>query len=499
MSDNANDTASQNSGTQKFTTTTQENAATTYSTPTAVQPSASSPVTATFSDNHFKIITTLVFMRHTDDRQKEIETFFDANGIDSWDLLKGVKSADLVSGASLPESSGLSKAIFRQRLIQVLDYASIPNTTLSNTLTFQELSEASEQHVTKRSRNTLGSTSPTPQAEDRRIIITVPELPAFSGQVKHYYAWKRKVISLFEQVTLRVVLDDADYHAKNPLTSEACFRAIASALSNGLSKGLVAVQEARNDLSPRNLFLLLVKSFNTPTMQCRFVVAALAHLIQMKPLEHPSSAGSFVTEFRSILCDLQDNGTNLEDMHLVLRSFLIHATEVQGFKTQQNYILEHPKQPIQNYLDRLAKRDTSIPNRTSPPTPREPRTYVQVSDNDVLFARGAKANRQPGNIRYRQEIKRLHPRYVDSKTNSEERVSIEKEIIDSVEQLGGRFLQEDHVKDALLKKHSFGWYVVSPAFARGKVNAALRDHENLERQKVRRDRFLAKKKAAEGK
>jgi len=408
-------------------------------------------------------------------------------------LLKGVKSADLVSGASVPKTSGLSKAIFRQRLIQVLDYASIPNATLSNTLTFQDLSEACEQHVAKRSRFSLGSTNPTTQAaDDRMIIVTVPTLPAFSGQVEDYYAWKRTVLTMFDQATLRGVLDDADYHAKNPSTSEACFRAISNALSNGLSKGLAAAQDARNDYSARNLFLLLVQSFNTPVMQSRYVVAALAHLIKMKPLEHPSSAGSFVAEFHRIICDLEDNGTDLKDISVVLRSFLIHATGVQGFKTQQKYIIEHPGEPIQKYLDRLGKRDSSIAkNRTSTPIPREPRTYVQVSDNDVLFARGAKANRHPGNIRYRQEIQKLHPRYVDLKTTDEERVSMQKEIIDSVEQLGGRFLEEDKIKDALKKKQSLGWYVVSYDFARRKVNVSLRE--------AKRDRYVPKMKAAEGK
>jgi len=109
------------------------------------------------------------------------------------------------------------------------------------------------------------------------------------------------------------------------------------------------------------------------------------------------------------------------------------------------------------------------------------RMYVEPTDDDVLFGRGGRSNKHPGNARYRREVERLEKGY-KAGTKSEKRRIIE-ELIQAV-QSRGNFLEKD-------KQH--GWYVVDGDAIRKKVWQALREDRDPEKRRAKRKRFLAKK------
>jgi len=122
----------------------------------------------------------------------------------------------------------------------------------------------------------------------------------------------------------------------------------------------------------------------------------------------------------------------------------------------------------------------------------EHKTYVTISQHDILLGRGGKSNHHPGNKRYREEVENFRPLYA-SLTTDDEKTSMSQALVDVIEQLGGRFLEEDKLKDADGKNQSLGWYVVPNIVARRKASQALREDSDPEKRKAKRARFLAKK------
>jgi len=125
----------------------------------------------------------------------------------------------------------------------------------------------------------------------------------------------------------------------------------------------------------------------------------------------------------------------------------------------------------------------------------EHKTYVENTEHDVLLGRGGKSNHHPGNKRYREEVENFRPLYA-SLTTDEEKTAMSQALVDVMEQMGGRFLEEDKIKDPLTNKIiSKGWYVVPNIVARRKASQALREDSDPEKRKAKRARFLAKRKA----
>lgn len=120
------------------------------------------------------------------------------------------------------------------------------------------------------------------------------------------------------------------------------------------------------------------------------------------------------------------------------------------------------------------------------------KTYVEISQHDVLLGRGGKSNHHPGNKRYREEVENFRPLYA-ALTTDEEKTSMSQALVDVIEQFGGRFLEEDKIKIEG-KPKSLGWYVVPNIVARRKGSQALREDSDPEKRKAKRARFLAKKK-----
>merc|ERR1711935_503552 len=125
----------------------------------------------------------------------------------------------------------------------------------------------------------------------------------------------------------------------------------------------------------------------------------------------------------------------------------------------------------------------------------EHKTYVDTTQHDVLLGRGGKSNHHPGNKRYREEVENFRPLYA-SLTTDEEKTAMSQALVDVMERMGGRFLEEDKIKDVLTNKViSQGWYVVPNIVARRKASQALREDSDPEKRKAKRARFLAKRKA----
>jgi hypothetical protein len=134
------------------------------------------------------------------------------------------------------------------------------------------------------------------------------------------------------------------------------------------------------------------------------------------------------------------------------------------------------------------KRKKMVPER---------KEYVDVSYHDVLLGRGGKSNHHPGNKRYREDIENFRTIYATLDTDKE-KTEMSQTLVDVIKKMGGRFLEEDKVKDVNGKTNGLGWYAVPNIVARRKASQALREDNDPEKRKAKRARFVAKKKAVRG-
>jgi hypothetical protein len=122
--------------------------------------------------------------------------------------------------------------------------------------------------------------------------------------------------------------------------------------------------------------------------------------------------------------------------------------------------------------------------------------YVNICDQDVLLGRGGRSNHHPGNKRYREEVENFRTLYSALHTDKE-KTDMSQLLVDVIQKTGGRFLEEDKVKDGKTSV-SLGWYVAPNIVSRRKASQALREDNDPEKRKAKRARFLAKKKAVQG-
>ncbi len=91
------------------------------------------------------------------------------------------------------------------------------------------------------------------------------------------------------------------------------------------------------------------------------------------------------------------------------------------------------------------------------------RKDICVRDMDVLFVRGGKGNKHPGNLAYRKLVKQQKLHY----SISTEKQAISHAIVAAIRKKGGRFLQQN--------KLTRRWYEVSDKEASKKTSQALRE------------------------
>jgi hypothetical protein len=104
-------------------------------------------------------------------------------------------------------------------------------------------------------------------------------------------------------------------------------------------------------------------------------------------------------------------------------------------------------------------------NRTKPNYDPEVMEYCEVTDEDVLLGRGGRSNHHAGNKRYLIEKEKIQPRYLAA--DKEAKTGISQELVDIVENWGGRFLKLDEETDK--------WYRVKNIVARKKASQTLRE------------------------
>jgi hypothetical protein len=121
----------------------------------------------------------------------------------------------------------------------------------------------------------------------------------------------------------------------------------------------------------------------------------------------------------------------------------------------------------------------------------EVKEYVEPEDSDVLLGRGGRSNHHPGNKRYREEVKNLQQWYSEEEDKNK-KTDLSQMLVDYVvHNLKGRFLEEEKVD----KKGTDRWYVVPNITARRKASQALREDDDPEKRRAKRQRFLEKRQA----
>lgn len=104
-------------------------------------------------------------------------------------------------------------------------------------------------------------------------------------------------------------------------------------------------------------------------------------------------------------------------------------------------------------------------NRTKPNHDPEVMDYCEVTDEDVLLGRGGRSNHHAGNKRYLIEKEKIQPRYLAA--DKDAKTGISQELVDIVENWGGRFLKLDEETNR--------WYKVKNIVARKKASQTLRE------------------------
>lgn len=277
------------------------------------------------SDETFATITRWIFDKHSDTLQKEVSDYFTKKlAIDKWSLLYGSNPDHLEKALdNIASTSTLNGFIYRGRLLQVLLFGTIPGSFLSPGMTYQDAVDKLNQINSANSSLSGMSSSSSSQRKtpsmDDKLKFTVPTLPTFSGVPSTFYGWKQKVRYVLTQATILDSITDDTFHAKNQLTSTAVFGAIATACSQGDARTFAANLEADGNRSSRELFKLLETTYHTPMNQANFVITAIRKLISLK-LDNHMTVSSFISEFDTILRELEDNGTPAQSIPCILNS-----------------------------------------------------------------------------------------------------------------------------------------------------------------------------------
>lgn len=87
---------------------------------------------------------------------------------------------------------------------------------------------------------------------------------------------------------------------------------------------------------------------------------------------------------------------------------------------------------------------------------------------DILAGRGGGTNRHDGNIRFRDEARKLRIIYKDNQTDRRTKFMLSQELVTRVRQYGGRFLE---------KGHDGRWYEMDEMSARKKASQVLREEK----------------------
>jgi hypothetical protein len=123
-----------------------------------------------------------------------------------------------------------------------------------------------------------------------------------------------------------------------------------------------------------------------------------------------------------------------------------------------------------NVMQQLPTRasDTVVPSHANHRRLIDQSRDIEPTDDDVLFGKGGKINKHPGNLRFRAKALELRPRYESCETN-DEKTHISNVLLESVTSQGHRFLEKGN--DGL-------WHEVIGNGRRKKASQALRERRS---------------------
>lgn len=176
------------------------------------------------------------------------------------------------------------------------------------------------------------------------------------------------------------------------------------------------------------------------------------------------------------LCDHKEESDEISKTHGTASSVSRGADEVQRKSKVVRTSNHNTFAPKETQTTR--KRKTK--KRRRPNYDPKEKVYVEPTDEDVLFGRGGRSNKHPGNIRYHAEKMKIQPRYLLA--TKEEKTDISQELVDIVKTWGGRFLK-------LEEKTTDQWFVTTNIAARKKVSQALRELNTPDERQKKRARY----------
>lgn len=318
-----------------------------------------SVVDGELSAGDYKVITRVIFGKAKKAQIQAVKELFTGLGIAEMEDFLGQVGDEIMQMCVFPPNSPLAKPIYKLRLKQFFDYASISDFTLDGAMTTKRMvKELNDRKTAPNSLNGTAATGSGTAMLDNKFKMTIPSVDPFSGQSSDYFQWIGHVQDEFGKSTLTACLEDPSYHQSHPSISQSCFHALSSSLRDGLASHLATEMVANGNHSCHDLYKSLEATFNTDANKANFVVFAVKSLIDVR-LDHNISVEHFLSDWNKILLRLQQNGSDLASNKQMLRAFLLHAIQSDEFREVQTYILSHPEEPMATYLQRIRATDST--------------------------------------------------------------------------------------------------------------------------------------------
>ena len=97
-------------------------------------------------------------------------------------------------------------------------------------------------------------------------------------------------------------------------------------------------------------------------------------------------------------------------------------------------------------------------------------SVLSPTDIDIMFGKGAKYNKHPGNIKYREVVESMKPLYRDQGTSKKGKKAVTLKCLKKIHDYGGRFLE-------LVSVNPETWVVVPDNKAREKISQRIRENK----------------------
>jgi len=131
---------------------------------------------------------------------------------------------------------------------------------------------------------------------------------------------------------------------------------------------------------------------------------------------------------------------------------------------------------ISNFIEDLGCEENQLVASSTKKAKMKPKRVIDLStatidptENDILFGRGSKSNKHPGNIRFREKARELGSRFI-SCSSKEEKYKVSEELVEFIKGENRRFLEKVGPEGL--------WYEVVGNDIRKKASKALRDEGN---------------------